>query len=314
MIKPIIDTFCQLPYQIDYAQSHFQNKNYHHLSKISDEQYNDLMIVLRYLLSVGLQNTNSYNRYRNEVEKLVLWLWYQQNQTLAHIDEALLKEYLHFLQSPPEGWQTTRKATRFKLVENVRVYNPHWRPFIKATKCYESRASTYTILNHFCNHLCDTKIIQANPVKALRKRDSVLNNTTKPLSKVNEVSYECIESQFAKWQNDIHRVRDLLLYYFVKHKNVMLQSFSLQGDGFYPQLAHLDISSEIFYFYQNGQLQSRMLCPLGLKMAEQYILLRGSQTSKNAPLLHKQRGEGCYEVRQLRRMIKSVENELNTDA
>lgn len=314
MIKPIIDTFCQLPYQIDYAHSHFQSEHYHHLSKINNSQYNDLMIVLRYLLSVGLQNTNSYNRYRNEVEKLVLWLWHQQNQTLTYIDEALLKEYLHFLQSPPQHWQSTRKAARFKLVENVRVYNPHWRPFTKATTGYESRASTYTILNHFCNHLYDIKIIQANPIKALRKRDSVLNNTIKPSSKVNEVSHQCISSKFAKWQNDIHRVRDLLLYYFVKHKNVMLQSFSLQGDGFYPQLAHLDISNEIFYFYQNGQLQSLTLCPLGLKMAKQYILLRGSQTCESTPLLHKQRGEGCYEVRQLRRMITAVEIELNTDA
>lgn len=314
MIKPLIDTFCRLPYQLDYAQTHFNSGHYQHLNQLSALQLNDLVFVLRYLLSVGLKSENSFNRYRNEIEKLVLWLWFHKDKTLTHIDEAVLKEYLQFLQAPPSSWQSAKRATRFKEVNNLRVYNQLWRPLIGHTQNYESRASLYTVLNHFCSQLVEHNLIVLNPIKKLRKCDAILNQNTKPKQKRTSHTLSFISQLFKESSNNIHRTRDLLLYYFVKNKHIPLTALSAQDGEFEPLLAHLDISNDLFYYYQNGELTQLNLCHVGASIAHKYIQLRGVTVDENAPLFHKQRGHGAFEVRQLRRMISAIDNEINSHA
>jgi hypothetical protein len=314
MIKPLIDTFCQLPYQIDYAQNQFKTAHYLHLRCLSADQHYDLCQVLRYLHTVGLKNNNSFNRYRNEVEKLVLWLWYQKSQTLTYINEAVLKEYMVFIQCPPTEWCSQSRVSRFSDTDDIRTYNPLWRPFTQSSHSYESRASVFTVLNHFCNYLIDKKIINTNPVKLLRKTDPILTSKIKPQTKPETPSSEKLLAAFSQWHDDIHRMRDLMLFYFVRYKHIQLQAFTLQNDGFIPLYCHLNIAEKVFYYYHQGQLKPVHLCPFGYKIAMQYVTLRGNIQNHVAPLLHKKRGDGAYEVRQLRRMLKSIENELNTYA
>ncbi|WP_372766827.1 hypothetical protein [Pseudoalteromonas sp.] len=311
MLKPLIDTFSQLPYQIDYAENHFKNENYHHLSVLTLTEVRDLLCVLRYLQTIGLKNLNSYSRFRNEVEKLLLWLWHQKKQSLANVDTKLLKEYLIFVQCPPESWQTTKIVSRFKQINNVRVYNQQWRPFTYKTNSYESRASIFTVLNHFANYLCEQNVITKNPVKSLRKQDSVLKNTIKPKKKTSIVPKQYISKLLNQWQHDIHRMRDLLLYYFVKNRKLNLNVFTQQMNGLSPLLQHLDLENNTFYYLNGRQLLSIELCQLGWQIAVQYKQLRGNFLQDNAPLLHKQRGSGSFEVRQLRRIITAIDYEIS---
>ena len=62
MIKPLFDTFAQLPYQIDYAQHHFNVGNYTHLSRLTQAQLDDLTFCLKYLQKVGVKSENSFKK------------------------------------------------------------------------------------------------------------------------------------------------------------------------------------------------------------------------------------------------------------
>ncbi|WP_171043691.1 hypothetical protein [Pseudoalteromonas spongiae] len=311
MIKPLFDTFAQLPYQIDYAQHHFNVGNYTHLSRLTQAQLDDLTFCLKYLQKVGIKSENSFNRFRNEIEKLLLWLWFKHNCGLASINKELLTTYTVFCQSPDATWCTLQHNARFKLRNGERHVNENWRPFKSAVMSYESRASMFTVLNHFCDALTQAAIIKDNPIKTLRKNDVILNKKNKPVTRSKAIDESMLRDAFARYKNDIHKMRNLFLLYLVKKAQLPLQAFSQQNAGSAPLLAHLDLTEQVLYVFDNNQLTPHRLCEIGLQIATCYKQLRGSALTQDAPLLHRERGNGSYEVRQLRRLITAMEKEIS---
>ncbi|MCP4474074.1 MAG: site-specific integrase, partial [Gammaproteobacteria bacterium] len=76
-------------------------------------------------------NPATFNSYRREVERLLLWCESIARLPLSAIDEEAFKRYMTFCQHPPMSWIGHKKVHRFVTKKTGRVPNPDWRPFFK---------------------------------------------------------------------------------------------------------------------------------------------------------------------------------------
>ena len=314
MILPLIDSHSQFFYQYDYAQTGFDDQNYSHLKALSEQQDSDLSFLFDYLNEIAIRNSNSFNRYRNEVERFVLWLWHLKGLTLKNITSALVAEYFLFVSNPPNTWQVNGSVQRFIDDGNNRLANPCWRPFSTKAQNYESRASTFTVMKHFCSALVKSELLATNPVAKLRKQDRQLSVLRKPTKVAPYLSIEALEAHFSQHQDDIHQVRDVLMYYLARHTKVGISDLAHNNHNSSLKLKNLDTVNKRFHYYANRQLTTVELCDLGKYIASTYIELRGGRSVYNHPLFHKIRGDGGYEVRQIRRILNKLENQVKNNA
>lgn len=316
MIIPLIDKFENLYYQLDEAKIKFSKGHYSYLSQLNNQQQDDLVFVLHYLMSVGKHNINSFNRHRNEIEKLLLWLFNSQ-YLLVDLNQERFKEYFSFIASPPETWQSQSQFRRFIFKDGIYQANVQWRPCTDSPISYESRASTFTVINAFSNKLSQSNVINNNPVKSIRKSDPILNQLTKLSQSSGDISISknALTDYYEKIKNNIHHTRDCFIFYLVRHKNIPLQSLSRNNNNqSKPLFSHLSANFKVITYFTNGKHYSTELCTFGQTLAKQYANLRGysNQNDFEVALFHKNKGTGAYEVRQLRRIIKKLEHTLLT--
>ena len=86
------------------------------------------------------KSNHTYDRFRNEVEKFILWSYLEKNVAIDQLRKADILEYADFCWKPPVTWIGTSNQERFKLKNSYFTPNEAWYPFkIQATKNHVSK-------------------------------------------------------------------------------------------------------------------------------------------------------------------------------
>lgn len=159
---------------------------YPDLSVVLDEPWkqNDWDQARHFLIYIGKnKSTNTFIRFRGEVEKLLLWLFLVKQQSLESLRKSELLEYVEFFWKPPKSWMCFGNFERFEITSGAFVVNKQWRPYkVSVPKSsgftldksryrpsQQSLASLFTAINAFFKHMYEEEYLSANPVPLAKK-------------------------------------------------------------------------------------------------------------------------------------------------
>jgi site-specific recombinase XerD len=100
-------------------------------------------------------NVHTFNAYRKEGERFLLWAVFQRGKALSSLDSIDCAEYLRFLEAPypKERWIAQRKVPR---------WSADWRPFDGALSA-SSRKYAETVCKHLCRWLVGQRYLDSDP-------------------------------------------------------------------------------------------------------------------------------------------------------
>ncbi len=170
----------------------------------------DLQLALCFIYSYnGSQAT--FNAYRREVERLLLWSWYVQSSPTTHLRRDQIEEFIHFCISPPEEWIGTKNVARFKLHMGTRVPNKQWRPFVSHISKLEFKngevpvtkqhslsqaaiRATFSILSSYYGFLMQEEAVQQNPVALIRQKSKFVKKevTRRQVRRISNLQWDYV--------------------------------------------------------------------------------------------------------------------------
>lgn len=162
---------------------------------LGDVVEDDLLIAKQFFWSKCRKSTGTYNAYRTEVEKLLLWAWHYPQKSLAALNRVDFENYVDFSISPPDEWIGKTVRQRFLNRETYRKINPEWRPFVNADMPKKYRLSQksinecYLSLNAFLGYLLDEQYVISNPILSIKKSSPYLIDDT-TIEKTKRLSQE----------------------------------------------------------------------------------------------------------------------------
>lgn len=170
----------------------------------------DLQLALCFIYSYnGSQAT--FNSYRREVERLLLWSWYEQDSPAMMLRRDQIEEFIHFCNSPPEDWIGTKNVARFKNHMGERVPNEEWRPFVAHVTKLDFRngqvplsqhynlsqaaiRATFSILSSYYGFLMQEEAVQQNPVALIRQKSKFVKKevTRRQVRRISNLQWDYV--------------------------------------------------------------------------------------------------------------------------
>ena len=74
------------------------------------------------------KSVHTYDRFRNELEKFLLWAFLIKKIPIDEYRKSDILEYADFCWKPPVGWIGTSNQERYKLKNSYFHANQSWRP------------------------------------------------------------------------------------------------------------------------------------------------------------------------------------------
>jgi site-specific recombinase XerC len=90
----------------------------------------DWQITAQYLVEYA-SSTGTFNRFRGEIQRFLLFLWNKSHRSLADCTSDDINAYMRFLKKPDDDWISGKPFHGFTNGANgIREPRPDWRPFI----------------------------------------------------------------------------------------------------------------------------------------------------------------------------------------
>lgn len=167
-----------------------------HLSEISDHYENDYKCAHSFLYAYK-ENTDTYNAYRRETERLLLWAWLVQKKSILDLKRIDLDEYLKFCQKPPKAWIGFKRPPHYINIKGERLPNPEWRPFVVSVNKVEAKAGKealtskyalsdksfkeiFGILNSLYNFMIQNEWTELNPIQQIKQKSKFIRKRQGP--------------------------------------------------------------------------------------------------------------------------------------
>ncbi len=172
----------------------------------------DFYQVKQFLWSKGRKSEATFNTFRSEAERFLLWAWCIKQNSIAYMKKRDFEEYLDFVVKPPKSWIDLKMVPRFRTEQSIRIPNPEWRPFVvKVSKAErkefelnnpghslqpdkkhyslknKSIMEVFSNLSSLYNHLVDEEYAFGNPLPSVKRSSpylvvDVANDSVKRLS------------------------------------------------------------------------------------------------------------------------------------
>ena len=185
---PIFDTPDKLPFDAVTPD---------HLSKIGDHYDTDYKLSHAFLYAYK-GNTDTYNAYRRETERLLLWAWLVQKKSILDLKRTDFDDYLKFCQKPPKAWIGFKRIPHYINVKGERLANPEWRPFVVSVSKAEAKAGKealtskyalsdksfkeiFGILNSLYNFMIQHEWTELNPIQQIKQKSKFLRKRQGPV-------------------------------------------------------------------------------------------------------------------------------------
>jgi integrase len=189
------------------------------LSEDIPEVYNDYKQVKDFLWSKGRKSEATYNAFRSESERLLLWSWTINKTSLSDLKKRDLENYIDFVVKPPLSWIGTSVVRRFETKGDIKKINKKWRPFVsKVSKALrkefdlsnpgenvpnkkkdyklqqKSVLEVFSNLNVLFNHLFYDEYVSRNPILSIKKNTHhlITDETNYDLKRLSDLQWEYV--------------------------------------------------------------------------------------------------------------------------
>ncbi|OUX86693.1 MAG: integrase [Alteromonas sp. TMED35] len=285
-----------------------------------------------YLLYIGRNKSqHTYTRFRNDIEKFLLWVFLVDKQPVDDLRKADILRYIDFCVAPPVNWISSQLYDRFSLENGYFASNPKWTPFRQTPPKYDKERvldpkkykpslqtleSTFVALNSFYRHLIDEETCFGNPVP-LAKRDCkhlIKDSQVKTISRLTEQQWQyLLDTAVELAENDPLLERNLFIVATMKTLFLRLSELSERQD-WTPIMSNFwtdEDNNWWFKAYGKGKKIRDITVPSGyLPFLKRYREWRGlsplPSRGEQTILVEKIRGRGGLTSRQISRLIQQV--------
>ena len=294
------------------------------------EQFNWGKIFLTY---IGRnKSSHTYDRFRNDVERFLLWSFIKKNKPIDQLRKSDLLEYADFCWQPPVSWIGTSNQERFKLMNGFATANELWFPYkIQAPKSQKAQfiidkkkyrpsqqtlSSMFTAIIVFYNYLMAEDFCIGNPAQIAKKdcRHFIIDSQVKEIKRLTGSQWQYVLDT-AVDMADEDPIYERNLFVIVALKTLFLRISELsERTNWSPTMGHFwqddDENWWLKVFGKSRKLRD-ITVPLDLlPFLERYRSSRGllglPSSNENSILVEKIRGQGGMTSRHLRRLVQSV--------
>ncbi len=277
------------------------------------------------------KSVHTYDRFRNEIEKFLLWSFLVKQQPIDDLRKADILEYADFCWQPPVSWIGTSNQERFKLENGYFIDNTNWRPFkIQVAKSQQLKdvdkkkyrpsqqtlTSTFTAIIVFYNYLMGEELCYGNPAHIAKKdcRHFISDAQVKEIKRLSGVQWQYLLDTAIEMANeDADYERNLFVIAALKTLFLRVSELSERAN-WSPTMGHFwqdeDENWWLKVFGKGRKLRDITVPPDFLKFLSRYRMSRGlsglPSTGENMVLVEKIRGQGGMTSRHLRRIVQQV--------
>lgn len=207
----LIDNLEHFPNPFTQFEQHLDLVQANYAKQLSNADYRrDLQMALCFIYSYNGSKA-TFNSYRREVERLLLWSWSINNSPTTHLRREEIEAFIHFCVTPPDAWIGLKNVARFKDKQGQRVNNEDWRPFVSHVsklgfssgqvpnkKEYSlSQAAvraTFSILSSYYTFLIQEDAAQHNPVALIRQKSKFIKKeiTRKQIRRISNLQWDYV--------------------------------------------------------------------------------------------------------------------------
>ena len=277
------------------------------------------------------KSIHTYDRFRNEIEKFLLWSFLIKGQPIDEMRKTDILEYADFCWKPPVSWIGTSNQERFKLKNSYFTANELWRPFkIQAAKSQLSKevdkkkyrpsqqtlTSMFTAIIVFYNYLMGEEYCYGNPAQIAKKdcKHFISDTQVKEVKRLSGSQWQYLLDTAVDMANeDPNYERNLFVIASLKTLFLRISELS-ERDNWSPVMGHFwqdeDENWWLKIFGKGRKLRDTTVPSDFMPFLKRYRLSRdlsGLPTSgDNNVLVEKIRGQGGMTSRHLRRLVQDI--------
>ena len=294
------------------------------------EQFNWGKLFLTY---IGRnKSTHTYDRFRNDVERFLLWSFIEKKKPIDQLRKSDLLEYADFCWQPPVTWIGTSNQERFKITNGYSAANELWFPFkIQAPKSQKSEyvldkkkyrpsqqtlSSMFTALIVFYNHLMAEDFCIGNPAQIAKKdcRHFIIDSQVKEIKRLTGSQWQYVLDTAVEMADE-DPIFERNLFVIASLKTLFLRISELsERPTWSPTMGHFwqdeDENWWLKIFGKSRKIRDITVPIDFLHFLERYRasrdLLGLPSSNENTVLVEKVRGQGGMTSRHLRRLVQSV--------
>lgn len=136
---------------------------------IPETAHSELTLAIQFLLSFR-NSKDTYNAYRKELEKLILWSWCVKKSSIFKLNSHDAENFVEFCSSPPKTWIAKANFRRFEDDEP----SERWRPFVSPADEYRASSkviySIFAAINSFYDYLIEYAATEYHPFRSIRQK------------------------------------------------------------------------------------------------------------------------------------------------
>ncbi|MFY0658612.1 MAG: site-specific integrase [Neptunomonas phycophila] len=284
----------------------------------------DFRYTKDFLLSYSKKSQDTYDKFRGDAERLLLWSWLVKRKSVSMLRRRDLEEYIDFVAKPDPSWQSESVERRFTRRNGLREPNPRWRPFRLAgggkgrlnTKSWQGLFSNLSV---YFNYLMAEDYALGNQIPIVKKNCPYLIqqsgiNTARRLS---ELQWEYLLSS-AQSMADKEPLHERTLFVIATLKSLKLRISELsERPNWLPVMSHFHRDHEGNWWFRAFGKGSK---ERDVSISNEYIqfLIRYREYRGLSPLPSKDSSEPLIESRadnrglgsrQLRNIVELALNE-----
>ena len=294
------------------------------------EQFNWGKMFLTY---IGRnKSAHTYERFRNDVERFLLWSFIENKKPIDQLRKSDLLEYADFCWQPPVAWIGTSNQERFKITNGYSAANELWFPYkIQAPKSLKAEyvidkkkyrpsqqtlSSMFTAIIVFYNYLMAEDFCIGNPAQIAKKdcRHFIIDSQVKEIKRLTGSQWQYVLDTAVEMADE-NSMFERNLFVIAALKTLFLRISELsERPNWSPTMGHFwqddDENWWLKVFGKSRKLRDITVPIDFLPFLERYRSSRGllglPSSNENSILVEKVRGQGGMTSRHLRRLVQSV--------
>ncbi len=286
-----------------------------------------------FLVYIGRnKSSHTYDRFRNDVERFILWSFIEKKKPIDQLRKSDLLEYADFCWQPPVSWIGISNQERFKISNGYSSANELWFPYkIQAPKSLKSDyvidkkkyrpsqqtlSSMFTAIIVFYNYLMAEDFCIGNPAQIAKKdcRHFIIDSQVKEVKRLTASQWQYVLDTVVEMADENPNFeRNLFVIAALKTLFLRISELS-ERPNWSPTMGHFwqddDENWWLKIFGKSRKLRD-ITVPLDfLPFLERYRASRGllglPSSNENSILVEKIRGQGGMTSRHLRRLVQAV--------
>lgn len=277
------------------------------------------------------KSEHTYTRFRNEVEKFLLWSFLIKDKPIDEFKKTDILDYADFCWKPPVSWIGTSSLDRFKLGNGFFNSNEKWRPFkMQAPKMQKDKEidkknyrpsqqtliSTFTGIIAFYKYLMSEELCLGNPAQIAKKdcRHFITESQVKEPKRLTEEQWQYVLDTAVDMANE-NPVYERNLFLIASLKVLFLRISELsERDTWSPEMGHFWQDSTknwwLRVFGKGRKIRDTTVPSDFLAFLKRYRQSRNltalPYSDERAVLIEKIRGQGGMTSRHLRRLVQQT--------